>query len=532
MSKHQLPRLIQAMLRPGFYPHPADSLELRQTHISYVILAGKYVYKIKKPVCFAFLDYSSLEKRRHFCHEEIRLNRRLAPSIYLDVVAVLQERQRFVLSDSPQKKGAVSEYAVRMRRLSEERILARLIKDGKAEKEDFDHIANRLAEFYAAAPTEKGPLYGSPQLIRRKLDENLKEAEPFVGETISREELERIRDYNEGFFREHGDLLERRIEQGRVREGHGDLRAEHICLADDPLIFDCIEFNEELRYCDAASEIAFLSMDLDYLGIPAVSENFVSTFQARTQDPDLALLLPLYKAYRACVRGKVDSLKSREPEVAEADREEAKTRAQRYFHLAFRYVSPAFARAIVVVCGQIASGKSTVARHIADRTGYQILNSDVLRKQLAGIPSTSHPGEGYGRGIYTNEITDLTYERLLKQTEECLNAWRGVVVDATFKDSTHRRQFLELSNRMQVPVMFVECRASEEKTLERLKRREQMPDQVSDATLDVYLRQKAEFMPLTEIPDSMRMVVNTESDPAEAADSVISVLRSKTEVAP
>jgi hypothetical protein len=534
-AEARLPPLIRAMMCPEFYRHPADSLELRQTHISYVLLAGDYVYKIKKPVRFAFLDYSTLEKRRHFCHEEIRLNRRLASSIYLDVVSIRRERERFVLGDSPQEEGAVVEYAVKMRRLSEEHLLDRRIKSRTVQKEDFKSIAKKLAHFYETAATEKARVYGSSELIGRKLEENLKEADPFVGETVSDQELQRIREYNERFFGEHADLLHRRTEQARVREGHGDLRAEHIWLAADPVIFDCIEFNEELRYCDAASEIAFLSMDLDYLGIPMLSEDFVRTFQALTEDPDLPVLLPLYKSYRACVRGKVESLKSREREVPESERDEAKSRARRYFNLALRYVSPAFPRAIVVVCGQIASGKSTVARHLGDRTGYQILNSDVARKELAGIPLTSHPEHGYGTGIYSDQSTNLTYEKLLRETENCLNVGIGVVVDATFKDASHRRKFLDLAGRSHVPILFVECQASPEKTLERLRKRQQAAGEVSDATVAVYLRQRAEFMPLTEIADLARIIVNTESDPAEAADSVTSVLRrmySSAEVAP
>jgi len=419
----------------------------------------------------------------------------------------------------------IVEYAVKMRRLPEEYFLDRLIKEGKARKQDFDRIAAKLADFCAAAAADKASLYGSPEVIRRNLEHNAQEVEPFIGETLTLKEFRAIRDYTDKFVAQHRDLLEMRVRAGRVRELHGDLRAEHICLKDDPVIFDCIEFNEEFRYCDAASEIAFLSMDLDFLGIPLLSEHFVASFQNLTQDPDLSRLLPLYKVYRACVRGKVESLKSRESEVPAEEREEARSRARRYFHLAYRYVTGPCAPALLIVCGLAGSGKSTIARTLGDRTGYQILNSDVIRKQLAGISLTTHSTEEYGKGLYSDSFNSLTYDTLLKQSEECLKSAKGVIVDATFKDPRHRQQFVALSSRLGVPALFVECRASEGKTLERLKKRQQRSGEVSDATVAVYLRQREEFVPLTEIPESRRIIVTTEGDPDEAAGQVMDSLR-------
>jgi aminoglycoside phosphotransferase family enzyme/predicted kinase len=518
----RLPPLIQAMICADFYPHCRGSVELRQTHISYVLLAGDYVYKIKKPVRFVFLDYSTLEKRRHFCDEEIRLNRRLAPTVYLGVVAVVENDGRFTLKESPAEP--VFEYAVKMRRLPEDYFLDRRILQAKAQKQDFDRIAAKLADFYATAATDQASLYGSPAAIRRKLEENAKEIEPLIGETLTLEEFKRIQDYNANFFAQHGDLLGMRVRDGRVREGHGDLRAEHICLEADPVIFDCIEFSEEFRYCDAASEIAFLSMDLDYLGSPLLSDYFAASFQKLTQDPEMPLLLPLYKAYRACVRGKVESLKSQEAEVPKQEREEAKNRARRYFQLAYRYASPPYPPALLIVCGLVASGKSTIARTLGDRTGYQVFNSDVIRKQLAGIALTTHSTAEYGKGLYGDDFTSFTYNTLLKESEGCLRLGKGVIVDATFKNPAYRRQFMDMAARLRLPVLFVECRASEGEILERLKRRQQRPGEVSDATVSVYLRLREEFVPLSEVPDSISIVVDTGSDTANAAGQVLNSL--------
>jgi aminoglycoside phosphotransferase family enzyme/predicted kinase len=518
-----LPPLIRSMLRASFYPHCVNSIELRQTHISYVLLACDYVYKIKKPVRFTFLDYSTLAQRHHFCHEEVRLNRRLAPAVYLDVLAIVSDGERFSLEVFPGQEKIV-EYAVKMRRLPEEYFLDRLIQEGKIRQQHFDTIVTKLADFYATAVNDQASLYGSAEVIRANLEENLKEMEPFIGETLTLDEFKQIRDYQLNFLTENCDLLETRVRDGRVREGHGDLRAEHICLEEDPVIFDCIEFSEEFRYCDAASEIAFLSMDLDYLGVPMLSEHFVQSFRNLTQDPGLLHLLPLYKTYRACVRGKVETLKSHEPEVPQDERQEAKNRARRYFHLALRYASGPFPPTMIVVCGLAGSGKSTLARTIGARTGYQMLNSDVVRKQLAGISLTTHSTEDYGKGLYTDSFNVRTYECLLKQAEDCLKFGNGVIIDATFKDSEHRRQFIELASRLRLPVLFVECRASEGKTLERLKERQQRLGEVSDATVDVYLRQREEFVPLTEIPESIRMIIDTEGDPEETAGQVMNFL--------
>ena len=520
-----LPSYIQAMLDAAFYPHHPDSVELKQTHISYVLLAGDYVYKVKKPVSFAFLDYSTLEKRRRFCHEEVRLNRKLAPSVYLDVLAIVHDGERFRLTEPSANQEKIIEYAVQMRRLPEEYFLDRLIQEGTARPDDIDRIAKKLANFYETAPTDRASLYGSPELIRRNLETNVQEIEPFIGKSLTFEEFRDIGAYNANFLTCSGDLLQTRLRDSRVREGHGDLRAEHICLEEDPVIYDCIEFSEKFRYCDTASEIAFLSMDLDYLGAPMLSDHFIRSFQNFTKDPDLLHLLPLYKTYRACVRGKVEMLKANEPEVPEDEREEAKRRARRYFHLAHRYTSDPYPVAIVIVCGLAGSGKSTIARIVGGRTGYQVLNSDVVRKQLAGVPLNSHSPEEYGKGLYTESFNDRTYDCLMKQAEEVLQSGTGVIVDATFKNPQHRQQFLELSSRHCLPVLFVECRASEEKTLERLKNRRRRPGEVSDATVAVYLRQRNEFAPLSELPDSERMIVSTENDPEEGAHQVLDCLR-------
>jgi hypothetical protein len=514
------------MTEKEFYPHRPAQVELRQTHISYVFLAGEYVYKVKKPVRFAFLDYSTLRKRFHFCLEEVRLNRRLAPKIYLAVVPIYQEKEGFFLAeDSPHvEPSAVREYAVKMLRLPEGQILNRLLKEGQVGKADISAIAKELVSFHLSAATEQASIYGAPEAIRRLVAENFKETECFVGKTISQKMFHKIQEYSLDFLNVHADLFKSRIQDGKVREGHGDLRAEHICLTDEIAIFDCVEFAEGLRYCDVASEVAFLAMDLDFLSAPDLSEHLAAEYAEMGHDEALSLLLPYYKCYRAYVRGKVESLKSQEQEVPQNERKGASDRSQRYFSLAYRYVHRTPRLAMLIVCGMVGTGKSTVALMLADLTGFQLLNSDLVRKRLADVSPTERVAEGYRRGIYSDSFTRLTYQTLLAEAERSLKAGRGVIVDGTFKEGENRRLFLTQAANMGIPVSFIECRAREEEIFHRLKQREKESGQVSDADWQVYLRQRSEFTSLTEIPDRIHLIVNTESDLRNSIERLVESL--------
>ncbi|MGH7831690.1 MAG: AAA family ATPase [Candidatus Binatia bacterium] len=521
-----LPPLVSAMLQKEFYPDQPSSVELKQTHISYVFLAGQYVYKVKKPVCFAFLDYSTLERRLHFCREEVRLNRRLAPDTYVGVVSICRDESGLVLREEPSNDpSAAVEYAVKMRLLPEERMLSRLLVEGRVGKEDIRSIVRRLVPFHQSAGTLRAATHGAPEAIRQQVTENFDETRQFVGLTIGSKLFQRLRDYSLDFLSAHAELLDARVRDERVREGHGDLRAEHICLTDEITVFDCIEFSEKLRTCDVASEVAFLAMDLDFLNASELSEELAGGYAETAQDRSLTALLPFYKSYRAHVRGKVESLKSREVEVPKRERKGALIRAQRYFFLAERYVRGTPRPAILIVCGLVATGKSTVARMLGDATGFPLLSSDVVRKRLAHLPPTGRTAAGYREGIYSESFTRSTYQKLLEEAEKPLRAGRGVIIDATFKDPAHRRLFLDSAASAGVPAFFIECRAGEEEILRRLQEREESGDGVSDATRQVYLRQRGEFTPLTDIPDRLHLTVDTESGLFESIENVLEALR-------
>jgi uncharacterized protein len=502
--------LVEAMTRPEFYPDSPARVELKQTHISYVFLAGESVYKVKKPVHFPFLDCSDLHSRYFFCTEEVRLNARLSPRVYLGVFAILKSADGFVLGPEARvEHPAAVEYVVKMRRLPEDRMLDRLLAAGKLDRGTIRAIAERIAEFHASAPSNRGWIYGSAAAIWRGVIEEITENEDFVGHTLGKDQFTAIEAFCRAFITAHWRALNDRAHEGRVREGHGDLRAEHICLVGNEIdVIDCVEFSERLRYGDVASEIAFLAMDLERLDAPGLADELVEAYAALVGDDDLAVFVPFYKCYRACVRGKVESLRSLEREVGAAERERARELARSYFALAWRYARGA-SPALIVVCGLSGTGKSTVARMLGHRKGFKTINSDRVRKRLASVSAHEHLRTDYGANIYSGQFTKITYDAMLAEAESLLSDGRGVILDATFKAAADRLRALAIAAQRGVPVLFVECVVSEGEAIRRLERRASISGEVSDATPEVYRRQRAEFEPLGEIPPRNHIRIDT-----------------------
>jgi aminoglycoside phosphotransferase family enzyme/predicted kinase len=536
-----LSALVAAMARPDFYPERPSTVELRQTHISYVFLAGEHVYKIKKAVRFPFMDCTKLETRRHFCFEEVRLNRRLAPDIYAGVVPIMRTRTGFVLGDLADGKSHDSdkrrrdadehieayEYAVKMRRLPDGRMLDRLVAQGSAEPKEIHLIAERLARFHRDAAAAQGWNCGSAAAVAKMISTNLEECGRFEGHTTNPAQLNTLREYNRKFLEQHWALLNSRSRDGYVREGHGDLRCEHVCIspAGDLVIVDCVEFSERLRYADVACDIAFLAMDLDRLGAQALSEELINSYAHLTNDSQFAGLVEFYKCYRTVVRAKVESLRSIEIEVPAAERERARGLAHQYFALALRYAGGKGAHAaVIVVCGAAGTGKSTLARAFGERLGFEVISSDAVRKQLAGVSPTARMRASYGAGIYTEEFTERTYEALIAEARKRLAEGRAIVLDATFRHPAERRPVVEMATQIGAPFLFVECRADDAEVLHRLRKRERQHGEVSDATADIYVRQRAYFVQLDEIPERCRLIIDTSRHPREVADQIADVV--------
>ncbi len=530
-----LPATVEAMMRPEIYQDRPRSVELRQTHVSYVFLAGGYVYKIKKPVRFAFLDASTLARRHQLCLDEVRLNRRLAPDVYLGVVPIVRRGGgELALGAAPDGTvdnggagaGVVVEWAVRMRRLAEATMLDRMVAEGAVSVAQIRAIAVRLAAFHGAAAADKGWKYGAAAAVWRLVRGNLEELALDCAGMIAPAEMDELEHFAHRVVESRWGLLNRRALGGRVREGHADLRCEHVSLADNAItIIDCVEFSEGLRYADVASDVGFLAMDLDRLGACELSDQLVGAYREASGDAELALLMAFYKFHRALVRAKVESLAARDPAIAPDQRAAAAAAARRYVALALdlaRQSRPV----LVVVCGLSGSGKSTVARRLADRLGFDWLRSDEIRKRLAGAGPAERLSSGYAAGAYTREFTQKTYAALLTDAAARLHDGAGVIVDATFAAPAYRAQARAVAAYAERPVLFVECIASHDEIVRRLTQRARRPDEVSDADVATYLRQRGGFVPLKEIPETCHLVVDTARGLEAAAAAITRRLKS------
>jgi len=331
----ELPELIQALLDPRAYPDNPKNISLKQTQMSFIFLTDEYVYKVKKPVNLGFLDYTTLEKRHFYSQRELELNRRLCPNTYLGVLPIARRGGNILMGG----EGEALEYAVKMRRLPEERMLDVLLAQNRVKPEMIAAVAQKLADFHQKAQSSAEiSTFGNLDIIRQNTDENFTQTEKYLDNTILKARYQRIKDYTDDFIREQASLFHRRVASGKIRDCHGDLHAAHICFAQGICIYDCIEFNDRFRYSDVANEVAFLAMDLDHYGRADLSQSFVGAYVDQSQDKELLELLNFYKCYRAYVRGKIESFKLDDPYISQEERATSKSLAKNYFELAESYI--------------------------------------------------------------------------------------------------------------------------------------------------------------------------------------------------
>jgi len=520
--------LERGLLRPEAYPQPPGRIELVQTHLSLVFLTENgLAYKVKKPVSFGFVDYTTLERRRYFCRREVELNRRLCPEVYLGVAAILVNSEGQVQVTGPEAlpRGMVLDYAVVMRRLPAGRMMDVLLARGLVTEEMVAQIAHRLARFHSTAQTnDQIAAYGHPEAIRFNWEENFEQTDRFRGATLPAQWLDDVRAYVERFLQARQPLLLERMERGRVRDGHGDLHSANICLADDLYIYDCIEFNERFRYLDVASDVAFLAMDLDFYRRPDLSRAFSETYIRESGDEEVAILLPFYKCYRAYVRGKVESFQRDSPGLPAEARERAQRRAERYFGLAHSYSRALKRPTIVITVGLIGTGKSTLARALAHRLGMAVVSSDEVRKRLQGLAPSERRLEGFRQGIYGAEASRLTYQEMFRQARELLAAGRSLVLDASFRKAEERAGALELARTVGADFWAVECMAPEDVVRERLERRAREWPDASDARWELFPQIRDDFEPAHDIPPESHLVVDCSGLVGEALDTAVSAI--------
>lgn len=502
-------RDIESLQRPAAYAHTPREVGFLQTHISWLFFAGGRVYKVKKPVDLGFLDYTTLAARRHYCAEEVRLNRRMAPQVYLGVVPILRRAGELYIG-SPDDEAEAVEFAVEMQRLPADQMLAARLERGEIDNQAMNDLARLVVDFHARAATGPGvDEYGCLAAVRGNVQENWTQLVPFAGElgsisaqgapaVITSTQLAFLRERSARFLREHAALLDRRIVEGRIRDGHGDLHAGNLCFAPGGIVaYDCIEFSERFRCGDVAADLAFLTMDIDQRGFPAFARYLARRYTELAEDPELARVEPFYRGYRAVVRGKVTAFALTSEGLAPARRAELAHESMRYLQLAVAYELPP---ALVLMCGLPASGKSWLGRRLARPLRGVFLRSDVRRKVQAGLSRERRPDQGYGTGLYSPENKRRTYRSLLGAAVEMLEAGHAAVVDATFALREHREPFVDAAERLGLPYYVVHVTATEDQIRERMARRAADPDAASDADLAVYERARETFEPPTEVP--------------------------------
>ena len=509
--------LVAALRDPSAYPDGPATIELRETHISYVFLTEERAYKLKKPVDLGFLDYTTLRRRGRMCRREVELNRRLAPDVYLGVERVTR-RSGGVRIGGP---GRAVDYVVVMRRLPDARTLGALVAADAVEPEHIHAIAATIATFHTSGPpAPELRRFGRPRAIARNLEENFDQTRPYVGTLIASATYEEICAASRGFLERNHPLFRRRIEDERIRDGHGDLRCDHVYLYEGVQIVDCIEFNDRFRYGDTASDLAFLAMDLDAGGAPDLAALLVERYIEESGD-DLRDVLPFYQGYRAFVRAKVAAFRvSQLTEPGDAALQ-ASLSARRYFHAALRYARGEERPLLALVAGLSGTGKSTLAGGLATVLGTTTIASDPTRKRLAGLGVDDARPDAIGAGLYAPEVTAGVYATMLEAAETALRRGRSVVLDATFGSRGHRERAKALARRLGCRFVAVECVADDEVVRERLAERASGGPSWSDGRWEVYLSQRASFEPLDELPRSERVVVDAATPPGDQVAAIV-----------
>ena len=503
-------KLIQFLLNPLSYPHKTKNVKHIQTHISDVFIAPPFVYKVKKPVDFGFLDFTTLKKRKYFCEKEVELNRRLCDR-YIGVEEISK-------SDGDYKFGKgdkTVEYAVKMERLPDKYFLKNLLQRGKVSPDDLRRIIEKLVEFYESQNHNANiDDFGRTENIKTFIYGNISLVRNFIGNTISSASHEAIKFYNDMFFKRYSALFQERIEKGFIKDCHGDLHLNNINITPDYVcIHDCIEFNDRFRFIDIASDIAFLAMDLDFNGRRDFAAFVVSEISKRMDDDTIFEVIDFYKCYRAFVRGKVESLKSEEANVPKREARSSHKRATGYFKLSLQYALVGSRPALIVIFGMIGTGKSALAKLISRELDCGVMSSDKTRKEMLGIAPTERRYESFDKGVYSEETTDRVYNEIIKMGKCAAESGNTVILDASFSKRKYRKLALTAAESLGIPLFFIQTKASDKTVRERLLRREAIGESISDARLELFESFKKGFEEPRELPRNGYLSVSTEKAP-------------------
>lgn len=483
-----LPPLVRSLCDPNRYPHPVDRVKVIETHVSYVLLAGDFAYKIKKAVSLGFLDFSRLHRRHYFCEEELRLNARFAPQIYLDVVPICGT------AESPRwGGGAPIEYAVRMRRFSQGSVALALAANREIGGEEGEALAVMTAAMHAAAPAAgKAAPFGLPDVVGQQARANLDTLQRLLDGGTAAALLGELSAWTEVMLKRFAPLFAERHARGAVRECHGDLHLGNICWLDGgPVAFDCLEFDPSLRWIDVMSEVAFLVMDLLDHGLNAAAWRCLDRYLEITGDYDGVPVLRFYLVYRALVRAKVAAIRASQ-EGGGSDEHRA---VLGYLRLAGDLIRDQH-RALFLMHGLSGSGKSTVSQELVDALGFLRLRSDVERKRMHGLAPEARGDDAIRAKMYSATVNEAVYGRLCERGVALAVAGWPVVVDAAFLKREERDRFREAATRQGLKFRIVSCTAPMDVLRDRVERRASQGRDPSDATVEVLERQRGVVEPL------------------------------------
>jgi aminoglycoside phosphotransferase family enzyme/predicted kinase len=511
----------------------AQARELRETHISWVFLFDDLVFKVKKPVSLGFLDFLTLERRWAACRSEVTLNRRLAPDVYLGLAPVSKnDAGRYSLgpimaepsdgeaSESlPETKATVVDWAVAMRRLPDEQRADMRLGTGQLALGDLEALATTLARFHEKADTSSQiEAYGSVGSIGINVRENFSQMRGLAGAMLSADEARRLESKQLGFLEDNRALFERRVLTHRIRDGHGDLRLEHVYFrwGAEPSILDCIEFNDRFRYADVCCDVAFLSMDLARCGRVDLAESFLFAYASESDDYDLFPLVDFYESYRAIVRAKVCAITLAQNTLDPSARSRLLEQGRRYCLLALAARPPATARPrVIAVGGIIASGKSTLAEALGRELPAPVLSSDRTRKALLAVEPTRRLQDPAWEGAYSAARTRSVYDELLRRAGVVLSSGRDIVLDASFRTRAARQKARELARELGAEFLFVECRAPLELCRQRLRERATGPS-ISDGRAEIFDEFANAYEPVLELDACEHVVLDTSGPVAES----------------
>ncbi len=474
-SATPLPAIVSAMLSPSFYPHKVKRVEMLQTHISWIFLTGEFAYKLKKPVNFGFLDFSSIDKRHHFCELELQLNRRLAPSLYLEVLPIGFGLGAYTLGSAQQP----ADWCLKMRQFEQEALFDHQLDSGQFVPEWMDELASTLADFHRHAEHADANLaYGTPQLLTGHIEANLQS----IADAVDADELTELHEAYHNTIRQHVALFEERKES-KIRGCHGDLHLRNIALIDGhPCIFDCIEFSDEYRMIDVLNDVAFLVMDCTARKRPDLGFRFLSRWLEHSGDYAGLPLLPIFLSYRASVRSKVAHLLAGEDEsIAMAQQIETR----RYFTLARSFLQATFPR-LIAIGGLSGSGKSHLALLACGKERAVIIRSDATRKRLA-IQLPELP-------LYSKEMSEKTYATMFEAARETIEAGFTAILDATFIRREDREMVRQIGDELGVPPRMLWLDIPEAELRQRIAARTKADRDISDADLAVLDLQLSEYI--------------------------------------